>query len=94
MSYQAQYDTAYQPSFQARVEQAMVTAAIAIQAEATNTSNHTNRAVFAKAVLNTPQQYVLAFAQGVASQGIDGTASDSTIQNTVNALWNAYAGTV
>lgn len=93
-TYQLQSDTAYLPSFQQRVVEAMITAAVDIQAEATNTPNHTNRAVYAKAVLNAPQQYALPFALGVASQGIDNTATDATIQNTVNSLWNAYAGTV
>ena len=93
-SYLTQNDVAYQPSFQARVQQAMDTAAINVQAEAANTPNHTNRATFARAVLQAPQQYVLAFALGVASQGIDNTATDATIQNTINSLWNAYAGTV
>lgn len=94
MTLQSQSDVAYQPSFQARVMQAMVTAAVAIQAESTGTSNHTNRANYAKLVLNAPQQYVFAFAQGVASQGQDNNATDATIQNTVNSIWNALAGTV
>lgn len=94
MAYLTQSDVAYQPSFQARVQQAMLTAAINIQAEVNTTANHLNRASYAKAVLNSPQQYTLAFALGVTSQGVDNTATDAALQNTVNSLWNAYAGTV
>lgn len=94
MTLLSQSDIAYQPTFQAKVLQAMVTAAINVQAELTSTANHQNRALYAKAILNAPQQYVLAFALGAVSQLIDNTATDATIQTTVNSLWNAFAGTV
>ncbi len=48
-----------------RVQVAMCSAAIAIQAEAPATPNHTNRANYAKLVLNSPDSYMPLFALAI-----------------------------
>lgn len=79
--------------FQQRIEMSIVAAAINIQAEVTTTANHANRSNFARSVLSNPSTYIVAFALALASQGLDDTATDASINNTVSAVWNALAGT-
>lgn len=81
--------------FVARVQHAMLKAAIAVQAEATNTTNHINRSAYARSVLNDPNRYGAFFAQGVVTNGaITDASSDSDIEFTVNAMWDAFSGTL
>jgi hypothetical protein len=96
MALRNQWDLATDDNFMRRVELAMCSAAIAIQAEATGTPNHTNRANYAKQVLNAPEQYMPLFSMAVSA--VDNTLSsdstDTAIQNNVSAVWNALAGTI
>jgi hypothetical protein len=84
---------AFDTVFISRVQHAMLKAAINVQAEASNTTNHTNRSGYAHAVLNDPNRYGPLFAQGVVTNAsITDTSTDSDIEFTVNSLWDAYAG--
>ncbi len=74
----------------------MCSAAIAIQAEAPATPNHTNRANYAKLVLNSPDSYMPLFALATCAPdpALTPASPDATIQTNVNAVWNALAGTL
>lgn len=85
---------AFDTVFIARVQHAMIKAAIAIQAESGATDNHANRSTYARQVLNDTNRYGPLFAQGVVTNpSITDASSDSDIEFTVNSIWNAYAGT-
>ena len=96
MTLAEQYAAANDPTFASRVGQAMCKAAVAVQAEATNTANHTNRANFATLALRDPERYQAAVARAVVTNaGITSTAaSDNDVEFTVNSMWNAFAGTI
>lgn len=97
MGFATQYVNSSDATFDERVTVAVVNAAIAIVSEGTGTANHANRVALAKAALNNPNPYGALFALGVvANQTLDDltTITDATIQSTVNALWNGYAGVV
>ncbi len=78
-----------------RIEQAVLAAALVIQAEPVSTANHANRATYAKLVLNAPDTYAPFFALAAVSDGT--TTKDSTdtaLVNRVIAIFNALAGTI
>lgn len=85
-----QFTAANDPVFIGMVEQAIVTAAIAIGNEAS--SGRDTRKKLSLAVLSSPSTWALLMAQGVASQGLDKTSTDAAINTAVSSLWNAYAG--
>ena len=76
------------------IQAAIVQQAVAITSELASVANHSNRVKLATTVLLSPSTYVSDFAQAVASQAVDKTATDVTILNTVSAVWNAIAGVV
>lgn len=95
MTLEEQYAVAVTTAFANKVGQAMIAAAIAVQAEAGNTANHVNRANFAALVLRDPGNYQSAFARAcVTNAAITGASSDNDIQFTVNGHWNAFSGTI
>lgn len=94
MSLATQYTAANDVTFQNLIQAAIVEQAIAITSEFTTVVNHTNRVRLATNVLLSPTTYVSDFAQAVASQAVDKTATDTIILNTVSAVWNAIAGVV
>ena len=68
-----------------------------IQGESTTVGNHTNRANFAKNVVNNPSQYASNLARGViALNAVDDGAllDDTAVNNGIAAIWNIYAGTL
>ena len=66
-----------------------------MQSEPGNTANHANRSNFARNVLNAPDGYVGPFSEAVAtSSGVTTQSGDSDVQFTINAMWDAMAGTV
>ena len=95
-----QYKASNDLNFRQRVEMALCNAAVSIQSEATTTANHTNRANYAKLVLNNPTNYSSLFAEAIC--GYDATLTvqnlstitDAAIQSGVSAVWNALAGTI
>ena len=96
MAYRDQWNLATDDNFMRRVEVAMCGAAIAIQGESTGTANHTNRANYAKLVLNNPESYMPLFSMAICAydSALAAASTDSAIQNDVNAVWNALAGTI
>lgn len=95
MTLVSQGDVASQPSFQARVQQAMVAAAIAIQFEASTTTDHTNRSNYAQKVLQQPNVFAPIFAIAAVSDGVtDNTATDAALATRISAIWSALAGVI
>jgi len=78
--------------FRHRVAMAVSSQAVAVSQELTTVTNHANRVVLAKNVLNNPSGYVDPFAQAMASQGLDNTSTDAAIANAVSVGWNFMAG--
>lgn len=96
MTLAEQYTAANDQTFANRIGQAMCKAAVAVQAEAVNTVNHTNRANFATLALRDPERYQPAVARAVVTNaGITSTAAtDGDIEFTVNSMWDAFSGTI
>ena len=96
MAYKDQWNLASDDEFKRRVQVAMCSDAIAIQAEAPATPNHANRANYAKLVLNSPESYMPLFALAICAldPALTRASPDATIQTNVNAVWNALAGTL
>ncbi|MDQ6919097.1 MAG: hypothetical protein M3Z98_07030 [Candidatus Dormibacteraeota bacterium] len=78
--------------FQQRVSIAMTAAAISISNEAAGTTNHANRVVLAKGVLQRPGDFTVAFTQALASQGLDFNSDDAAISAEMGVVWDAIAG--
>ncbi len=91
-----QWSLATDDDFKRRVEIAMLGAAIAIQGEPAQTDNHTNRANYARLVLNDPERYMPLFSLAICAYdgALTSASVDTAIQNDVSAVWNALAGTV
>lgn len=90
-AYNTQDTRAHDAIFVVKVKQAILTAAIQIQAEVQTTPHHSERAAFAIQVLAAPDTWAPIMAQGVCSNAAIVDASlDSDIQFQVNAQWNAY----
>lgn len=100
MDFIGQIALAENGEFQARVRQAVVTAAVQIMADAPeNTPQaitvHAKRAALATRVLLDPTSLQRAWAYMVASNtAIDDTSTDGDLQWTVNSMWNAMAGVI
>lgn len=100
MDFLGQIELAESGEFQARVRQAVVTAAVQILADRPeNTPQaialHGMRAALAHATLVDPVAKQRAWAYAVVSNAAISTEStDSDLQWTVNAMWNAMAGVV
>lgn len=92
MGYAEQYVMTERSRFQHRVEVAIVTAAIAVQAEDPQTANHAQRSALAYLVLHSPETYARTMALGVVSNvAITPMSTDADIQFSVNSMWDAYA---
>jgi hypothetical protein len=95
MAYTTQYALGTDGVMQQRVIIAMLNTAVNVQAEVNTTPNHTNRANFAKLVINNPYGYVPAFQMTVMADGtITAASTDAQIQSRSDAIWNAAAGTI
>lgn len=100
MDFLGQIALAENGEFQARVRQAVVTAAVDIMADApVNTPQaiavHAKRAALATRVLLDPTSLQRAWAYMVVSNpAISAESIDSDLQWTVSSMWNAMAGVV
>jgi len=95
MGYQEDDVLSQDATFQARVKQATVKAALAISSEAETTKNvvDSKRNTLAKGVLNDANAYMIRFTHAVIQSGPFTTASpDADITNAVSAVWNGVAG--
>lgn len=100
MDFLGQIALAEDGEFQARVRQAVITAAVQIMADQpANTPQaialHKQRAALAHAMLADPLSKQRAWAYAVASNtSISPESTDNDIAWTVNSMWNAMAGVV
>lgn len=94
MTLEEAYQLGADPTWRARCQTAAVQAATNVMSEDPSTEGHAERTAYANRVMLQPSQLSAPMAFGVAAQpGITGPeASDSDIQFTTNALWNAWAG--
>lgn len=107
MTYQTSYDLANDIGFRERIEQAIIKAAIDIQAEdeiglslpagftGLVQALHKLRAELAYDVLHQPHVYAIVFAKAVANDpnnaGINVNSIDADLLFTVNSIWNAFS---
>lgn len=100
MDFIGQIELAEDGTFQGRVRQAVIGAAVAIMAEQpANTpqaiATHEKRTALANRVLLDPVSMQRAWAyMVVTNQAISVESLDSDLQWTVNSMWNAMAGVV
>ena len=97
MSYLASWNAAVgNTDFIHTVEVACCKSAVNVQAEVTTTPNHTNRANYAKLILNAPDVYGPLFAKAICSndQTITTASADATVQTACDSVFNALAGTI
>lgn len=95
MTYIEIRNAAVNQDFIDRVMIAIVSAAIAISAEASNTANHTDRVNYANAVLRNPSGYARNMAVGIATDAtVQDTPTDAAIYDAVAGQWNGYAGVI
>lgn len=94
-----QYQLAQDGEFRGRVQQALLTSAVNVMAEATDEQNgptfvqHQQRANFAQRVLNNPNAIAKSHAFAIASNpAITDQSTDNDLQFTVNSMWNAFSG--
>lgn len=87
-----QHTAAEENEFVLRVEQAAITAAIAILGESSGAGGHALRAAFASGILLNSREEARRLAHGVVTQDVDNGDADAAISNAVVSLWNAYAG--
>lgn len=86
------FEAATSGTFQSRVEIALVSAAVAIQAENPDKANRGNRRALSRSCLVESNKYVRAFSLAVASAGIDESSADADIAAAINSVWDAIAG--
>ena len=89
-SYLDQANLALDPTFQKRVQSAMVTGALTIQAESSTVANHYRRVSLSVLILNNPATYSALFVQSVATDA--SVISDATANSTV-AITSGNAAT-
>jgi hypothetical protein len=84
------------PSFQARVEYFMVTAAVAVTTESSGTALHSQRIVLAVAIINNPLTYVPSFSIAAmtnatlfAYANVDAIV-DNDLQFAINSVFNSF----
>lgn len=87
-------------TFQNRVRQAIIAAAIAIASESANIAWHRQRTTLSKSVMNAPDSYAPLFAKAVATDttvqtqagtpATQGNVTDAAINNAVSAMWNSF----
>ena len=92
---QVSWDLAKNQVFIERITVAAIRAAIAVQAEATETENHAARSALAYQILQSSKTYGLKFAEVVAADpggvGLGADTIDSDLLFTVNSVYNAMA---
>lgn len=86
------FDLTQDSVFLHRIQMAIVSTAIAVQAESTVTANHAARSAFALLVLANPSGYATLMVSGMTTDGSTTSVStDSALETRASAIWNAYA---
>lgn len=74
-----------------RVKMAIISTALAVQSEATNTANHAARSAYSLLVLNNPTGYAKLMAPGFTVDGaITSSSTDANLESRASAIFNAY----
>lgn len=74
-----------------RVQMAIVSTALAVQAESVATANHQARSAFAMQILSNPVGYSQLMAPGMTVDGSTTSAStDAQLESRASAIFNAY----
>lgn len=86
------YNNSQNNDFQIKIQMALVSTALAIQAEATNTANHAVRSAYALLVLANPYGYAQRMAPAFTVDGAldPASATDAQIESRASAVWNAF----
>lgn len=93
MTLEERYQLGSDPVWRARCQTAILQSSTDVMAEDPATVGHAERLAFANKVLLNPSLQSAAVSFGIASQpGITAEATDSDIQFTCNAMFNAWAG--
>lgn len=75
-----------------RIEGALVSTAIDVQAEPTGTTNHIYRSALAYDILHNSLGYAQRMALGfTVNAACSGQSSDTQLKNRASAIFNAYA---
>ena len=97
------YTLSVSSTFQNRVQESIVTAAIAISNEGGGVNNHAARSQFATKVLLNPSGYMVLFSASVATDAtvvsqagtptvVSSNVTDVAINNAVSGQWNSFLG--
>jgi uncharacterized phage protein gp47/JayE len=86
------FNNSQDQTFKVRVRMALVSTALAIQAEAANTANHAARSAGAILVLANPSGWADVMAPAFTVDGAldPATATDAQIESRASAVWNAF----
>jgi hypothetical protein len=93
MALNTDYNNSQNADFQTRVMMALISTALAVQAESTATANHAMRSAYALLVLANPLGYMQRMVMAFTVDGTldPATATDSQIESRASAIWNAYS---
>ena len=85
------YQIAKDSNFLAKVQMALVSTSLAVQAEAANVANHAARSSFALRVIADPAGFAVMMAPGFTVNGAaDLSATDANLESRASANFNAY----
>ncbi|MCP3940282.1 MAG: hypothetical protein GY710_02210 [Desulfobacteraceae bacterium] len=97
MSFSQSMSEANDKGFQRKIKLSMQRAAIAVMAESSETSNHAERVIYAKKVLNG-EALIYEYCVGIVTNSTIAAAIaadtdfDSSIDFTVDSMFDAFAG--
>lgn len=85
------YTNSQNNDFQVKIQMALVSTALAVQAESAATANHAARSAYALLVLANPSGYAKLMAPAfTVDAALDTTATDAAIESRASAIWNAF----
>ena len=88
----ADFDLTQDDVFLHRVQMAIVSTALAVQAESAGTANHAARSAFAIRLLADPIGFARMMAPGMTVDGNTTSGStDANLETRASAIFNAYA---
>lgn len=86
------YDLTQDAAFIKRCEMAVVSTALAVQAEAASTANHSARSAYSLKVLANPIGYTQLMSPAMTVDGsLISTSTDAQLKSRASAIFNAYA---
>lgn len=93
MTLEEQRMFAFSASWQAKVGQLAIKAALDVAAESAATESHDLRAELATKVMNDPKAWAFPFTAATATNpALTSAPSDNDLAFTVASIWNAMAG--